>query len=261
MSQLPTIFLSHGSPMLALRDSPARRFLQDLGSSLGRPRAIVAVSAHWETMGAPGVSLASRPETIHDFGGFPRALFEMRYPAPGAPEAAERAAGLLEAAGIRVGRNAQRGLDHGTWVPLALMYPDADIPVAQLSVVRGADPAEHERIGRALTALRGEGVLVVGSGSLTHNLHEFRGQDLDAPAPHWVDEFAQWMKARLEANDRTALLDYRRGAPFASQNHPTEEHLLPLFVAMGAAGADARARLLHASVEHGILAMDAYAFE
>lgn len=261
MSLLPTIFLSHGSPMLALQDSPARRFLQGLGTSLGRPKAIVAVSAHWETMGSPSVSLAARPETIHDFGGFPRALFEMQYPAPGSPEAAERAAGLLEAAGIGVGRSAQRGLDHGAWVPLTLMYPDADIPVAQLSVVRGAGPAEHERLGRALTALRGEGVLVVGSGSLTHNLYEFRGQGLDAPVPHWVSEFEAWMKARLESGERAALLDYRRAAPFAAQNHPTEEHLLPLFVAMGAAGPDARAKLLHASVEHGVLAMDAYAFE
>jgi 4,5-DOPA dioxygenase extradiol len=261
MSPLPTIFLSHGSPMLALQDSPARRFLQGIGTSLGRPKAIVAVSAHWETLGGPAVSLATRPETIHDFGGFPRALFEMQYPVPGAPEAAERAAGLLEAAGVKVGRSAQRGLDHGAWVPLMLMYPDADIPVAQLSVVRGAGPAEHERLGRALTALRSEGVLVVGSGSLTHNLYEFRGQELDAPVPHWVSEFEEWMKARLETGERAALLDYRGAAPFAAQNHPTEEHLLPLFVAMGAAGPDARASLLHASVEHGVLAMDAYAFD
>ncbi len=261
MNRLPTLFVSHGSPMLALQDSPARRFLQGLGESLPRPRAIVVVSAHWETANGPAVSLAPQPETIHDFGGFPRALFEMRYPAPGAPEAAERAATLLEAAGIPVGRSTQRGLDHGAWVPLRLMYPDADIPVAQLSVVRGASPAVHERIGRALAALREEGALVLASGSLTHNLYEFRGQHLDAPVPHWVAEFEAWMKARLENDDRAVLLDYRRAAPFAAENHPTDEHLLPLFVAMGAAGPGARARQIHASVEHGILAMDAYAFE
>lgn len=163
MLPLPTLFLSHGSPMLALQDSPARRFLQSLGKSLGRPKAIVVVSAHWETRGGPAVSLAQQPETIHDFGGFPRALFEMQYPAPGAPDAAERAAALLEAQGIPAGRSAQRGLDHGAWVPLSLMYPDADIPVAQLSVVHGASPAEHERFGYALAALRSEGVLLVGS--------------------------------------------------------------------------------------------------
>jgi len=260
MSALPTLFLSHGSPMLALQDSPARRFLQGLGTSLDRPEAILVVSAHWETRGGPAVSLARQPETIHDFGGFPRALFEIRYPAPGAPAAAQRAAALLEEAGLPVGASADRGLDHGAWVPLSLMYPNADIPVTQLSVVRDASPAEHERLGLALAALRHEGVLVVGSGSLTHNLYEFRGQGIDAPVPHWVSEFEGWAKARLEASDRQALLDYRRLAPFAEQNHPTDEHLLPLFVAMGAAGADARATQLHASYEHGVLAMDAYAF-
>jgi 4,5-DOPA dioxygenase extradiol len=246
--------------MLALQDSPARRFLQGLGKTLARAEAIVVVSAHWETRGAPAVSLAPQPETIHDFGGFPRALFEMRYPAPGAPAAAERTASLLEGAGIDVGRSTGRGLDHGAWVPLSLMYPDADIPVTQLSVVRGASPAEHERLGLALAALRHEGVLVVGSGSLTHNLYEFRGQGIDAPVPQWVSDFETWTKGRLEASDRAALLNYRSEAPFAEQNHPTDEHLLPLFVAMGAAGPDARSTQLHASFEHGVLAMDAYAF-
>ena len=260
MQSLPTLFLSHGSPMLAIQDTPARRFLQGLGASLPRPEAILVVSAHWETMHAPAVSLAARPETIHDFGGFPRALFEIEYPAPGAPATAERAAALLEEAGIAVGRSAARGLDHGAWVPLSLMYPDADIPVAQLSIVRGAGPAEHERLGLALAALRSEGVLVVGSGSLTHNLYEFRGQAIDAPAPDWVSQFEEWMKARLDASDRAALLDYRRAAPHAGRNHPTEEHLLPLFVAIGAAGPGTRATRLHTSFEHGVLAMDAYAF-
>jgi 4,5-DOPA dioxygenase extradiol len=260
MSAFPTIFLSHGSPMLALQDSPARRFLQGLGKSLGRPQSILVVSAHWETAGAPALSLAPQPETIHDFGGFPRALFEMRYPVPGAPELARRGAALLEAAGIRAGLAAERGLDHGAWVPLSLMYPQADIPVTQLSVLRDGSPLEHEQLGLAIAALRHEGVLVVGSGSLTHNLHEFRGQGIDAPAPHWVTEFEAWMKARLEGSERDALLGYRTLAPFAEKNHPTDEHLLPLFVAMGAAGPQARATQLHAGVEHGVLAMDAYAF-
>jgi 4,5-DOPA dioxygenase extradiol len=246
--------------MLALQDSPARRFLQGLGQSLPRPKAIVVVSAHWETAGAPAVSLAAQPETIHDFGGFPQALFDMRYPAGGAPEVAERAASLFEAAGIAVGRSASRGLDHGAWVPLSLMYPDADVPVMQVSLVRGASPATHEKLGQALAQLRHEGVLVIGSGSLTHNLYEFRGQPVNAPAPQWVSEFERWMRERLEANDTAALLDYRKQAPSATENHPTEEHLLPLFVAMGAAGAGAKAQLLHSSFEHGVLAMDAYAF-
>lgn len=260
MSSLPTIFVSHGSPMLALHDSPARRFLQGLGKSLPRPKGIVVVSAHWETAGNPAVSLAAQPETIHDFGGFPQPLFDIRYAAPGAPEIAERAASLFEAAGIPAGRSMQRGLDHGAWVPLSLIYPDADLPVTQISIVRGASPAAHEKLGQALAQLRHEGVLVIGSGSLTHNLHEVRGQPVDAPAPHWVTEFESWMRERLEASDSAALLDYRNRAPSAIQNHPSEEHLLPLFVAMGAAGTGAKAQLLHASVEHGVLAMDAYAF-
>lgn len=260
MTTLPTLFVSHGSPMLALQDSPARRFLQGLGAALPRPKAILAVSAHWETVGGPAVSLAVQPQTIHDFGGFPRALFEIEYPAPGAPEAAARAAALLEDAGFQVGRSMDRGLDHGAWVPLSLMYPDAQVPVAQVSLVHRATPIDNERLGRALAALRDEGVLIIGSGSLTHNLYEFRGQELDAPATGWVSEFAAWMNARLEAGDREALLDYRRAAPFAAKNHPTDEHLMPLYVAMGAAGSRSRAQRLHASVEHGVLAMDVYAF-
>lgn len=261
MSSFPTIFLSHGSPMLALHDTPARRFLQALGATLPRPRAILVASAHWETAGVPAVSLAATPQTIHDFGGFPQALFDIRYPAPGAPELAERAASLLDEAGIQTARSPDRGLDHGAWVPMSLMYPDADVPVFQLSLEHGAGPAGHVRVGQALAPLRHEGVLVVGSGSLTHNLHEFRGQLLDAPAPPWVKEFSGWMRERLEANDKQALLAYRQLAPSAVRNHPTEEHLLPLFVAMGAAGVGASARLLHASTEHSVLAMDAYAFE
>ncbi len=261
MFSLPTIFLSHGSPMLALHDTPARRFLQALGTSLPRPRAILVASAHWETASVPALSLAVQPETIHDFGGFPQALFDIRYPAAGAPELAQQAAALLEGAGMAPARSADRGLDHGAWVPLSLMYPDADVPVLQVSLVRGGSPEAHARIGEALAPLRHEGVLVIGSGSLTHNLHEFRGQPLDSPAPPWVSEFSGWMRERLEADDRQALLDYRRRAPSAVRNHPTEEHLLPLFVAMAAAGTAASARLLHASTEHGVLAMDAYAFE
>ncbi|SMP80015.1 dioxygenase family protein [Noviherbaspirillum suwonense] len=260
MEPLPVLFISHGSPMLAISDSPARRFLESLGRSLPRPTSILVISAHWESDGAPAVSLAQQPATIHDFRGFPPELFAIDYPAPGAPELAGHAAQLLEQAGYAVKRSADRGLDHGAWVPLRLMYLQADIPVAQLSLVRGAGPAEHERLGSALSALRQEGVLVVGSGSLTHNLNEFRGQGVDAPVPSWVSDFSDWMHARLQAQQRDALLDYRRAAPDGERNHPTEEHLLPLFVAMGAAGAAARAERIHASYEYGVLAMDVYAF-
>ena len=260
MSSLPTIFVSHGSPMLALQASPARRFLETLGTSLPRPKAIVVISAHWETAGGAAVSLVAQPETIYDFGGFPASLYQIKYEPPGAPELAEHVASLITAAGIAVQRNLKRGLDHGAWVPLSLLYPDADIPVMQISLIRGADPAAHERLGQALAQLRHEGILVIGSGSMTHNLYEFHGQPIEAPAPVWVSEFATWMRERLVSDERAALLDYRHRAPSARQNHPSEEHLLPLFVAMGAAGPGAQAHLLHSSVEHGVLAMDAYAF-
>jgi 4,5-DOPA dioxygenase extradiol len=247
--------------MLAIQESPAHQFLLGLGKTLPKPKAILVASAHWESMGGPAVSLASEPVTIHDFGGFPRTLFEIQYPAPGAPEKASRAAAQLEREGFPVKTSAMRGLDHGAWVPLRLMYPDADIPVAQVSIVRGAAPADHLRIGRALSSLRDEGVLVIGSGSLTHNLYEFRGQDIDAPVPGWVSDFGAWMKERFEQNDSESLLNYREKAPFAARNHPTEEHLSPLFVAMGAGGESAKAKRLHQSYEYGVLAMDIYAFE
>ncbi|MES2149483.1 MAG: class III extradiol ring-cleavage dioxygenase [Pseudomonadota bacterium] len=261
MPRLPTLFISHGSPMLAIHDSPASRFLRQLGASLARPRAILIVSAHWERAGTPAASLAALPETIHDFSGFPPALFQLGYPAPGAPDCAERACALLEAAGWEVERSPTRGLDHGAWVPLRLMYPAADIPVAQLSLLRGATPARHAQMGAALASLRDEGVLVIGSGSLTHNLYEIAGPDLDAEVPAWVSQFDAWMHDALAAGRREALLDYRARAPSAARNHPTEEHLLPLFVALGAAGDEAKARRLHASYEYGVLAMDVYAFE
>jgi 4,5-DOPA dioxygenase extradiol len=260
MTRLPTLFISHGSPMLAIDDSPARRFLLELGKTLPRPKAIIVVSAHWESMDGPAVSDASRPETIHDFGGFPAELFAIQYPAPGAPETAARAAELLEQAGFSVKRSPNRGLDHGAWVPLRLMYPDADIPTTQISVMRGATPAEHEKMGKALNRLRDEGVLIIGSGSLTHNLYELRGHAIDAPAPSWVSDFGTWMMTMLRDNQRESLLDYRRQAPSAARNHPTEEHLLPLFAAMGAAGEAAKAERIHASYEYGVLAMDVYAF-
>lgn len=247
--------------MLAIEDSPARHFLQQLGKMLPRPKAILIASAHWETRQSPAVSLATKPKTIHDFGGFPKVLFDMRYPSPGAPEVADSAARLLEASSMTVVREVERGLDHGAWVPLSLMYPDADIPVAQISIVRNGTPDAHERIGEALSDLREQGILVIGSGSMTHNLHEFRGQSIDSTAPEWVTAFAAWMEKALLENRRDDLLNYRQRAPFAVRNHPTEEHLLPLFLAMGAAGIDAKANKLHTSVEYGVLAMDVYSFD
>lgn len=261
MTRLPTFFISHGSPMLAIQESPAHQFLLDLGDTFPKPKAIVIASAHWESIGAPAISLAKNPETIHDFGGFPRALFEIQYPAPGAPEIAIQARALLEQEGLTVKTSTNRGLDHGAWVPLRLMYPQADIPVTQVSILHGATPTEQLRVGYALRNLRNEGVLVIGSGSLTHNLYEFRGHDIDASVPSWVSDFYRWMQEHLEQGDTESLLNYRDRAPYAAKNHPSEEHIAPLFVAMGAAGESIKAERIHSGYEYGVLAMDIYKFE
>jgi len=179
---MPSLFLSHGAPTLPLTDTPARSFLQQLGHMLERPKAILVISAHWETA-VPTVSAVDSNETIHDFGGFPRALYDMRYPAPGSPHFAARVSEHLRAAGFDCNVDRRRGLDHGAWVPLLLMYPQADIPVLQLSVQPHLGPEHHLRVGRALAALRQEGVLIIGSGSFTHDLSEFRGHSPNDPAP------------------------------------------------------------------------------
>jgi 4,5-DOPA dioxygenase extradiol len=256
---MPSLFLSHGAPTLPLTDTPARTFLTRLGSTLPRPKAIMVVSAHWETL-RPTVSAVDVNDTIHDFRGFPRALYEMRYAAPGTPELAAEVAATLQANGFHCDVDYSRGLDHGAWVPLLLMYPQADTPVLQLSIQTHLGPAHHLRVGRALAALRGEGVLMIGSGSFTHDLSEFRGQEPNDPAPDWVNGFADWFDAALVAGRLDDLTAYRRLAPFAVKNHPSEEHLLPLFVALGAAGVDAQAERLHTSATYAVLRMDVYAF-
>ncbi len=258
--KLPALFLSHGSPMMALEDSPARRFLAEWASQQPRPEAILVVSAHWENLGGPAVSLAEQPETIHDFGGFPHALYQLKYPAHGAPDVARQAASLLRRAGFSVRAADNRGLDHGAWVPLSVMYPQADVPVCQVSLIHEAGPEAHFRLGRALQPLREQGVLVIGSGSLTHNLYEFVGHSLDDPAPAWVSSFAEWIAETLAAGRVDDLMNYRKLAPHAARNHPGEDHLLPLFVALGAGGEAPAINRVHASNSYGVLAMDAYVF-
>lgn len=256
---LPTLFISHGSPMMAMTDVPARHFLAGLGADLPRPTAVLVASAHWETE-RPEVNAVAINGTIHDFYGFPQELYAVRYPAPGAPALAERVAELLAEAGLPGRIDRERGLDHGAWVPLSLLYPAHDIPVLQLSVQSHLGPAHHLEVGRALAPLTAEGVLVIGSGSFTHDLRRFRGQAVDTPEAPDVTAFADWFDAALTEGRTADLLAYRRLAPYAPQQHPTEEHLLPIYVAMGAAGAAAQAKRLHASANYGVLRMDAYAF-
>ena len=253
---LPALFLSHGSPMMALTDSPSRDFLRGLGKTLGQPSAILIASAHWETQ-VPAFNSVARNETIHDFYGFPPALFAMRYEPPGDPALAAKAAGLLTAAGWPNGIDPKRGLDHGAWVPLSLMYPDADIPVVQVSIQPDLDPAHHWRLGQLLAPLRQDNVLIIGSGSFTHNLGLLRRDAVDGPQPPDVTAFSDWFDAAITGQRTDDLLDYRSKAPYAVRQHPTDEHLLPLYVAMGAGGAGER---LHTSAMYSALRMDAYAF-
>jgi 4,5-DOPA dioxygenase extradiol len=255
---LPTLFLSHGAPDLVLSESPARDFIGSLASQLEMPKAILIISAHWETA-SPAVNAVEVNSTIHDFAGFPAALYTMEYPAPGSPVLAERVAGLLGQAGLPVTIEPRRGLDHGAWVPLLLAYPAADIPAVQLSVQPHLGPSHHLALGRALAPLREEGILIIGSGSFTHNLSEFFHGHSEQE-PQWVTAFADWFSQALIENRTDDLLHYRQIAPFAEKNHPTEEHLLPLYVAYGAAGEKARAERLHRSTDRAVLRLDAYAF-
>lgn len=258
MNSQPALFISHGSPMMVIEDSPARNFLADWGRYRKKPQAILVASAHWENRGGPAVGTAALPDTVHDFGGFPAALYAIEYPAPGATQVAELAIQLLLDAGYPVKPVADRGLDHGVWAPLSLMYPDADIPVFQVSLIAGGSPSEHYRYGSALQTLRKEGVLVIGSGSMTHNLYEFMGHAKEDQAPEWVAGFESWMERALMEGRFDDVMNYRTLAPYASKNHPTDEHLLPLFFALGAAGASAKATRIHSSHTYGVLSMDAY---
>lgn len=254
MPRLPALFVSHGAPTLAVRPSAARRFLQDLGDELPRPQRILCVSAHWESA-QPSVNRTAQPETIHDFFGFSDDLYRLRYPAPGAPDLAEAVGNLVENARVDDGR----GLDHGAWVPLMLMYPDADIPVCQLSVQPDWGTAEHLALGEALRPLRDQGVLILGSGGAVHDLRHFTlgGTDL----PDWAQGFEDWLVNAIEQGDRVAIAGYRADVKSAVQAHPTEEHFLPLAVAMGAGSPDQTGRCLHRGFEDGALSMAAFLFE
>ena len=245
--------------MLAIEDSPTGRFLDHLGEHLPTPRAIVVASAHF-IHARPTVTATPVPDTIHDFGGFPEALYRIRYPAKGAPTLAQDIAARLTLAGFEARVDDHHGLDHGVWVPLRRMYPTSDIPVVALSVNPAQTADWHYRLGRALAPLRDEGVLVVGSGGFSHNLRALDWQQAQAAAYPWVTAFTDPLRAALLEGDVTRALDWT-SLPYAAQNHPTTEHLYPLYVALGAGGEGAVGRLLHRDVEMSGLALDAFAFD
>ena len=260
--KFPSLFLSHGAPNLALHNSQAKDFLEKFGRELGKPKAILIATAHFETR-TPCLTADVQPETIYDFRGFEPELYQMTYKAPGSPALAAQAANLLSRAGMPAQTVNGRGYDHGTWVPLTLMYPDADVPVVQVSVQPQGGAAHHVALGRALAPLREQGILIIGSGTTTHNLQEFfrGGYKVDSATPAWVTEFADWVHAKAEAGAVDDVAHYRTLAPHAAQNHPSEEHFLPLPFAMGAGGAGAKGRRVHSSHQYGVLMMDAYAFD
>lgn len=257
MSRLPSFFISHGAPSFALEPGLAGPRLTALGRELPRPQAVLVVSPHWMTL-TPRVSLAAEPDTIHDFGGFDPALYRLTYPAPGHTVLAQRTVEILNAAGWSAQGDARRGLDHGAWVPLMHLLPQAEVPVYQVSLPARLNAESAWAFGKTLAPLADEGVLIVGSGSLTHNLYEFRsGHGADET---YATEFAAWVRKAVEQGDQARLLRTLKDAPHAQRAHPTPEHFWPLLVAAGAAPALLPARVIEGGITHGILAMDSFAF-
>ena len=261
-AQVPALFVSHGAPLFAVdagETGPAlTRWGQGLRAQFPALRGVVIMSPHWMAR-TPQVMTGPQPATWHDFGGFPPALYQLQYPAPGAPALAQEVLALLQAAEVPAQGDAQRPFDHGAWVPLMHLFPEADLPVVQVALPVGAGPAEVYAMGAALRGLRSQGVLVMGSGSMTHNLAEFFGGERE-PAPY-VLEFSRWIESALERGDLKALLNYRSQAPHAERAHPTEDLFLPLFFALGAAGDDLHANYLSREVMYSMLAMDAFALQ
>lgn len=257
MTTAPVLFVSHGAPTFATEPGRLGAALAGLGRRLSGVRAVLVVSPHWQT---PGIEIgrSAGPETLHDFGGFPAHLYRLRYPAPGAPESADEAARLLGSAGFDVQLNGERGLDHGAWVPLMHLFPAASVPVFQVSLPLDLDGTGALELGRNLASLRRQGVLIVGSGSLTHNLYEL--QPPGSPTAGYALEFAHWVRNAVQARRTEDLIQYRRLAPHAARAHPTEEHYLPLLVALGASQEDESATVLEGDVTYGVLAMESYAW-
>jgi len=257
MNALPTLFISHGSPTFALEPGRLGPSLTTLGKQLPCPRAVLVLSPHWMTRGV-FVQSSAQPATVHDFGGFPRPLYSLQYPAAGAPELAQEIVELLGHQGIPAQLADSQGYDHGAWIPMMHLYPDADIPVLQLSQPSVPSPVALLELGQAVAPLREKGVLIVASGCITHNLYEFR---MGSSVEPYAQRFADWTWERINDGDLDALLGYRQRAPQAARAHPTDEHLLPLYFAIGAAGNDwTRATRLQGGTTYGVINMDSFVF-
>ena len=259
MTTMPSLFVSHGAPTFGIDPGQAGAQLSELGQLLGQPQAIVVVSPHWMTRSVE-ITATERPETIHDFGGFPRALYELQYLAPGSPALALQIQQQLAASGIPVRIDTRRGLDHGAWVPLLHLYPDANIPTLQVSLPFDTDEQSAFKLGEALRPLGQEGMLIIGSGSLTHNLYEFRMSETEGDAAAYAEEFSSWVRQAVMSGDKERLLQTLQIAPHAKRAHPTTEHFLPLLVAAGAAHSLEPSTVLNGGIRHGVLAMESYVF-
>jgi 4,5-DOPA dioxygenase extradiol len=257
MDKAPVFFISHGAPTFALEPGELGPRLRELGGQLSGAAAVLVVSPHWQTRNLSVMS-TPKPSTLHDFGGFDPALYTLQYPAPGHPQLAGEAAKLVAAAGFAVNEDARRGLDHGAWVPMLHLRPSADLPVFQVSLPFDLDTAGAVRLGQALAPLRERGVIIIGSGSLTHNLYEFR-QSGSADAAY-AREFAGWTREVVAGGQIERLIAYRQLAPHAERAHPTEEHFVPLLVAMGAHSRDEAARVIEGGITYGMLSMESYAW-
>lgn len=261
MERFPAIFISHGMPSMALAPGPTGRFLSSLPARIGKPRAILCISAHLEGTRAL-LTADQRPETLHDFGGYGTDLHTLCYPAPGDPKLAGRIAANLRRSGIPADLLPDRGLDHGAWVPLFLMYPEADVPVVQLSVQTDQTAAYHYALGLALAPLREDGILILASGGATHDLAAMSEHPRTAPPVPYAAAFDRWLETALASGDTDTLLDYQKLAPDAGRNHPyPSEHFLPLLVAAGAGAPSTRGRRLHRHFEYGVLSLAAYCWD
>lgn len=255
---MPSLFIAHGAPSLALEENAYTEFLQELGQTLPKPKAIVLFSAHWEAT-TQQVSSVAEYETIYDFGGFQPELYQIKYPAQGHAETTAEVERLFMEAGIPVQADDIRGLDHGAWVVLRLLFPDADIPVVALSVNRYLTGEQQYQVGQALASLREQDVLVIGSGGTVHNLRRLNwgSNEIDP----WALEFDNWLQDKLENWDTEFLFAYDTLAPSAQAAVPTPEHFVPLLLAMGAGDRNKQATLMFKAYQLGNLSLSCWKFD
>jgi 4,5-DOPA dioxygenase extradiol len=254
------LFVPHGAPTFALDSGAAGVAMRQLATQFDKPRAIIVISPHWDTE-IPTVSTATELETIYDFYGFPDELYRIKYPAKGYPEGAQEVVKALQKRFSKVGTDPTRGLDHGAWTPLRQMFPNADIPIIAVSIQSHAGTAHALAMGEALEELTHQGFLVIASGNITHNLGDYRMAALQGgQTPAYVQTFADWVEIQMIAKNVQQLLDYRQHSREGVRSHPAEDHLLPLYVAMGAAGKDASAKAFFRGISSYVIAMDGYTF-